>query len=296
MTLVKWVSNVDSRDRSARLLFDRTDGSRGEIFRGRSYDLTADEISRLSRWAVFGTGDPSSAPVTAPSTEPVYLDPVTGRIPVEKMPVGSGVRNPRGPWNSGMDVKRLDEVSYLNGSYAALHDIPPGGQSPAVDTANWMVIATGKGDIAGPIELQANFSPTLAVGLFDFPGMSMVIPAGSGLYEAEADVPAIQIIFGAAATAATLGTVRLMLIDENNVVLNTSFFRTSAGGASAVLWGQGGVKRKMPATPTMKTIKLSGWLDSITNIASVTFWAGPGTSTPPSTSSVGPTSLVASSR
>lgn len=296
MTFVKWVSNVDSRDRAARLTFDRTDGSRGEIFRGRSYELTADEINRLNRWAVFGPGEASSEPVTAPSTEPVYLDPTTGRIPVDKMPVGSGVRNPRGPWNSGLDIKRLDEVSFLNSSYAALQDIPPGGQSPAVDTASWMLIAGGVGDIAGPAEVTANYAPTLAVGLFDVPGASIVIPAGAGPYEVSADVPAIQIIFGASATASSLGTVRLFLVDEHNVVLNASFFRTPAGGPNAVLWGQGRVKKRMPATAVAKTIKLSGWLDSVTNIASVTLWAGPGTSTPPSTSSVGPISIVATPR
>lgn len=209
----------------------------------------------------------------------------------------SGTLAGRGVWNSGTAYAKGDIVSFLTGSYMALNAVNAGGQSPAVDTTNWMTLANGGGNIAGPAEITANYAPTMTAGvLFDVPGMSLAIPAGSPAYEVRAEVPMIQFVFAAGAVVGTQATVRLLLVDEANVAINQSVVRVSAGAASAVQWQQSQVSRKMPATGTAKTIKLSGWLDTVANVTSVTFWAGAGTTTPPTTASLGPISMVARAR
>lgn len=208
----------------------------------------------------------------------------------------AGGFNPRGVWNSSLSIKRLDVVSYLGNSYVAVADVATGGQSPAVDTANWMLHAAGGGEIAAA-EVTSNFVPTLtAATLTDIPGASIVVPAGVGTYEARASAPMIQVVFAAGATAGTQATVRLFLVDDANVAIAQSIWRVSAGAASAVQWGQSRVERRMPATSTAKTIKLSAWFDTITNITSVTFWCGTGAGTPPGTSTIGPLTVSAVSR
>lgn len=210
---------------------------------------------------------------------------------------GATGSNPRGVWNSGNTYAARDVVSFFTGSYMALNAIAAGGASPAVDTVNWMQLANGGGEIAGPVELTANFAFAMtAATLQDVTGMSLPIPAGAPAYEVLAEAMMVQFVFGAAATATTQATLRLLLVDEGNVALAESIIRINAGAASAVQWGQSRVSRKMPATAAAKTVKLSGWLDSITNITSVTLWAGAGTGTPPGTATLGPVSMVARAR
>lgn len=222
--------------------------------------------------------------------ELVFIDVAPASIPL-------GFWNPRGDWNSGLDIKRGDSVSYLTGSYAALVDIPPGGSSPAVDKARWMSLGSGGGEIAGPAEITANFVvPMVASQLFDVTSMSLAIPAGAPICEVVAEVPMIQFVFGAAAVAATQATLRLYLVDETGVALEQSIVRVNAGAANAVQWQQSRVSRKLSASAVAKTVKLSGWLDSVANITSVTLWAGPGTGTPPGTSTLGPASMSARAR
>lgn len=205
--------------------------------------------------------------------------------------------HPAGIWDASLDVKKGDVLSYFGSSYVAKNDVPPGGQSPAVDTVNYQVNAAGGGEIAAPATLEVNFSPTLtAATAFDIPGLSLVIPAGAPAYRVEADLPMVQFIFGPSAVAATQGTLRLFLVDENNVVRAQSIARVNAGAASAVQWMQARIRRPLPATASAKTIKLVGWLDTVTNISSVTIWSGDGTASPPSTAALGPSFIHALAR
>jgi hypothetical protein len=222
----------------------------------------------------------------------------TGKIDPTYLPAttGSGVVG-RNAWNSGNSYAPGDIVSYLTGSYLNILAVAAGGSSPAVDTTHWMVLPAGGGEVAGPAEITANFAFALTAGaLQDVTGLSLAIPAGAPAYEVIADVPMVQFVFGASATATTQATLRLFLVDEGNVALAQSIVRINAGAASAVQWTQSQVKRKLPATASAKTVKVSGWLDSVTNITSVTLWAGAGTTATPGTATIGPTSLVARAR
>lgn len=251
---------------------------------GQAADLTDAEIAEYDDVVVFDA-----------VTEPTTPSPGGGTPGPEGAPGG----NPRGIWNSGNDYVIRDIVSYLTGSYMLMVDsVPAGSPSPAVDTASWMQLASGSGDIAGPAELSANFAPAMTAGvLFDITGMSLAIPAGSPSYEVVAEAPMIQFVFAAGSGAGNLATLRLFLVDEANRALNQSVVRVTTGVAGAVTqWQQSRVSRRMPATATAKTIKLSGWLDTVANVTSITLWAGAGTGTPPGTGTLGPTILVARAR
>jgi hypothetical protein len=209
---------------------------------------------------------------------------------------GSGT--PRGVWNSSLDIKKGDTVSDRGGSFMALRDVAPGGQPPAVDTVNWMQLASGGGLIAGPAQLTANFAFALsAAALQDVTGMSLVIPAGSPTCEVVAKAPMIQFVFAAGATVGQQATLRLLLVDEGNVAIGQSIVRVTAAVAGASThWQQSQVAADLAAIGAAKTIKLSGWLDTITNLTSCTLWAGAGTGTPPSTATLGPVKMDAKAR
>lgn len=265
-----------------------------------AYQLAVDNgfVGTEAEWlaSLHGAQGPKGDPGTpgATGTQGPKGDPGTPGATGAQGPPGS---NPRGPWNSGLTVTKGDVFTWLNASYMALNNVAPGGSSPSVDTTNYMYIGSGPIEIAGPAELTSNFVFALTAATpQDVTGMSLPIPAGSPAYEVLARAMMVQFNFGASATATTQATLRLMLIDEGNVVVGQSIIRVNAGAASAVQWGQSRVEADMPATAVAKTVKLAGWLDTITNITSVTLWAGAGTGTPPSTGTLGKVSMKARAR
>jgi hypothetical protein len=84
MALYTYKENVDQRDRTAEISFDRTDGSRARLIKGKAADLTADEVGRLSKYIVLEAGGASSD--VQPLPQSVYTDPTTGRISPSLLP------------------------------------------------------------------------------------------------------------------------------------------------------------------------------------------------------------------
>lgn len=208
--------------------------------------------------------------------------------------------NPRGTWNSSMTIQKLDVVSYLTGSYVALNNVAPGGASPAVDTTNWAVVGTGIGEIAYA-EITANWGMTtpgalVANQFVDIPGLSIVIPAGTGTYQLEALLPAVQISWGASATAATTADVHTSLVDEGNVLLAQSIWRTHAPAASGSAFNNLAIRKRMPATASQKTIRVQLATSLITNVANIIIWANAGNVTPQGINNMGPSFIQAVTR
>lgn len=185
----------------------------------------------------------------------------------------------RGAWSSATAYAARDAVLFAGSSYVALNAVSAGGTNPRVDTANWVQIAQGGGEIAYA-EATAAINLAVAATLTDIAGLSIGIPAGTGPYVVELWIPTLQVAFTAGATAASNCGVRSLLVDEGAIQLAHSLWKAKAQAASATdqtpgVW----VKRKMPATASAKTIKAQWYLSTITNVTNATIFAGPGTST-----------------
>lgn len=201
MALYTYKDNIDPRDRTSAIDFDRTDGSRVRFTKGTSLDLTDDEVGRLSKFIQLVAGGTPSTPVAQPA--PVYTDPTTGKIPPSLLPALSGDVRFAWPWVAGEPINEGDLRVQAGQLYTAPGPFTAGA---TFNAASWTLGATrglivernsGNQSVAhwrgeGLGIAATNFEGLLASGLFNprelwsagapFATNDLVPRAGGGLY------------------------------------------------------------------------------------------------------------------
>ena len=196
-----------------------------------------------------------------------------------------------GSWSSATAYNARDVVTYNGSSYVAMAAVAAGGTNPKSDTTHWLEIAHGGGElaraeyVAGPA-----VGPAAANTQFNIPGLSIVVPAGSGPFALEAYIVA-QVSYSASAVSSNATAYRALILDEaNNIVCQAIIKHVPVASVSmlSVLNPKRTVSGPLAAD---KTYRLALLIDSFTNVVNTVFYGDAGNAA--ATTSIGPAFIQA---
>jgi hypothetical protein len=122
-----YVSNISPSDRFTRLSFQLDDGATAVIRQGESYDLSATEVARASRYVVLAaSGSPATEVPTVTARLPVVGDLHDGDVPVWNAALAVFVPGAIGTGGGGGGPSYVQVVIDSGSGYAAR---PTGAES-----------------------------------------------------------------------------------------------------------------------------------------------------------------------